>query len=201
VEKGLGPENPSLGSESRNVQPVQLFTSGGGVMDQRFFNAFYAQVFPILMRIAFRITGSLEAAEDLCQDAFIKFHEKAIPFKSPEEAKYWMIRVLKNSSLNYAKRKTRERKAYEKATRIMREGPDSGEAIALKAESVQEVQEALDKLPEKLRVVMILKEYGEMDYKQIAEVLGITEGNVKVRVFRAREALSGLVGKEAAHVS
>ena len=49
-------------------------------------------------------------------------------------------------------------------------------------------------LPEKLRVVLIFKEYGEMNYKEIGRVLGISEGNVKVRVFRAREQLAILLG-------
>jgi len=44
-----------------------------------------------------------------------------------------------------------------------------------------------------LRMVLILKEYGDMNYKEIGKVLGISEGNVKVRVFRARERLASLL--------
>jgi RNA polymerase sigma-70 factor (ECF subfamily) len=44
--------------------------------------------------------------------------------------------------------------------------------------------------------VLILKEYGEMNYKEIGRALGISEGNVKVRVFRARERLALLLGTE-----
>jgi RNA polymerase sigma-70 factor (ECF subfamily) len=47
-------------------------------------------------------------------------------------------------------------------------------------------------LPENLRMVLVLKEYGLLNYKEIGRVLGISEGNVKVRVFRAREALLSL---------
>ena len=75
----------------------------------------------------------------------------------------------------------------------------------LKKETREEVREALDKLPENLRIVLILKEYGELNYKEIGRSLGISEGNVKVRVFRARERLSGILNAEAfkdgAHVS
>jgi len=55
----------------------------------------------------------------------------------------------------------------------------------------------LEKLPENLRIVLILKEYGGLNYKEIGRSLGISEGNVKVRVFRARERLSGLLDAEA----
>jgi RNA polymerase sigma-70 factor (ECF subfamily) len=58
------------------------------------------------------------------------------------------------------------------------------------------VLEALGQLPENLRIVLILKEYGELNYKEIGRALGISEGNVKVRVFRARERLAGLLEEE-----
>jgi RNA polymerase sigma-70 factor (ECF subfamily) len=48
-------------------------------------------------------------------------------------------------------------------------------------------------LPENLRIVLTLKEYAEMNYREIGRVLGISEGNVKVRVFRARERLALLL--------
>jgi len=161
------------------------------------FRKLYETVFPILFRVAYRITSSEEAAEDLCQEAFFRLHEKNMVFPSPDEAKYWLIRVVKNAALNYAKRKVRERKAYQKAFREDTRKEETGENILLKKETREEVREALDKLPENLRIVLILKEYGELNYKEIGRSLGISEGNVKVRVFRARERLSGILNAEA----
>ncbi len=143
-----------------------------------------------------RITRNEEAAEDLCHDALIKMGEKDMQFPSVNDAKYWLIRVVKNASLNYAKRKTRERRAYERALKEDRRSVDSGETTLLKQDAVARVQDALDKLPENLRTVLQLKEYGELNYKEIGRVLGITEGNVKVRVFRAREQLSRIIGED-----
>jgi RNA polymerase sigma-70 factor (ECF subfamily) len=114
-------------------------------------------------------------------------------FPNPDEAKYWLIRVVKNTSLNYAKRKERERKAYQRAFREEYRKEAGGEDELLRKETRQEVTEALEQLPENLRIVLILKEYGELNYKEIARALGISEGNVKVRVFRARERLSSLL--------
>ena len=50
-------------------------------------------------------------------------------------------------------------------------------------------------------MVLILKEYEGMNYKEIAKVLGITEGNVKVRAFRAREALLSILNEGGSYVS
>lgn len=156
---------------------------------------------PVLFKVAVRIAGNEEAAEDLCHDALIKMTEKQMQFPSPNDAKYWLIRVVKNASLNYAKRKGRERKAYERALKEDRRTIDSGEMILLKEDAVLRVQKALEKMPENLRTVLQLKEYGELNYKEIGRVLGITEGNVKVRVFRAREQLSKLIGEEDVYMS
>ena len=161
------------------------------------FRRLYETVFPILFRVAYRITSSEEAAEDLCQEAFFRLHEKNMTFPNPEEAKYWLIRVVKNAALNYAKRKVREQKAYRRAVREEVRTEETGENILVKKETREEIREALEKLPENLRIVMILKEYGELNYKEIGRSLGISEGNVKVRVFRARERLAGLLKTES----
>ena len=160
------------------------------------FRRLYETVFPILFRVAYRIAGSEEAAEDLCQEAFFRLHEKNMVFPSPDEAKYWLIRVVKNAALNYAKRKLREKKAYQRAFKEDTRTVETGEHFVLKNESREEVRDALEKLPENLRIVLVLKEYGELNYKEIGRALGISEGNVKVRVFRARERLAGLLNKE-----
>jgi RNA polymerase sigma-70 factor (ECF subfamily) len=165
------------------------------------FRKFYDVVFPILFRVAYRVTSSVEAAEDLCQEAFFRLHEKKMVFPNQEEAKYWLIRVVKNAALNYAKRKVRERRAYQKAFREEPRVEANGEDLLLKKESREEVRLALEKLPDNLRVVLILKEYGELNYKEIGRALGISEGNVKVRVFRARERLAQLLAEDNSHVS
>jgi RNA polymerase sigma-70 factor (ECF subfamily) len=172
------------------------------------FRKLYETVFPILFRVAYRITSSEEAAEDLCQEAFFRLYEKQMVFPHPDEAKYWLIRVVKNAALNYAKRKDRERKAYRRAFREIVQNQETGEHILLKQEAKDEIRQALEQLPENLRMVLILKEYGELNYKEIGRALGISEGNVKVRVFRARERLAALLeaktadsGKDGTHVS
>jgi len=160
---------------------------------EREFKNLYVSAFPVLFRVALRITNNREAAEDLCQDSFFRLYEKNMVFPNIEEAKYWLIRVVKNAALNYAKRKERERKAYQRAFREDTRQTETGEGLLVKKETTEEIQKVLEKLPENLRIVLILKEYAEMNYKEIGRVLGISEGNVKVRVFRARERLTALM--------
>jgi len=162
-------------------------------MTEAEFRRVYDSAFPVLYRVAFRIAGSGEAAEDLCHDAFSRLHEKDMVFPNPEEATYWLIRVVKNASLNYAKRKQRERRAYQRAFKEETKQAETGEGLLVKKETMGEVVRALNKLPDNLRIVLVLKEYAELNYKEIGRMLGISEGNVKVRVFRARERLAVLL--------
>lgn len=160
------------------------------------FKKIYDTSMQMLFRISFKIVNDEEAAEDLVHDSLIKANEKSLCFPSLNDAKYWLIRVVKNASLNYVKRKDRERKAYEKVLYEDHKKADTGESDVLKQESINKTREALKKLPKNLQEVLVLREYGDLNYKEIGRVLGITEGNVKIRIFRAREQLIKIIGEE-----
>ena len=165
------------------------------------FRRLYNETMILLFKISWRIVNDEDAAEDLVHDSYIKATEKKLIFPSLDDAKYWLIRVVKNASLNYAKRKTREKKAYQKALYEDRRQQTSGETDLLRKETQSITTEALKKLPKSLREVLILREYGELNYKEIGKVLGITEGNVKIRMFRAREQLQKLIGGDDVYLS
>lgn len=165
------------------------------------FDDIYHQFFPVLVKIVYRITGSVSVSEDLCQEAFVRYYERIDKLPGGDQAKFWLIRVVKNLAYNHEKRKGRERLAYEKYYHEPKKAEtNEGERNILEDESKKAVQEALLKIPYKLRMVLILKEYGEMDYKDIAASLKISEGNVKVRVFRARKLLSEILDKGEVYV-
>jgi RNA polymerase sigma-70 factor (ECF subfamily) len=165
------------------------------------FRVIYDASMQMLFKISYRVVNDEEAAEDIVHDSLIKANEKCLVFPSLNDAKYWLIRVVKNASLNYIKRKDRERKAYEKVLYEDKHKYDSGETSLLKKDSIQKAREALKKLPKNLQEVLMLKEYGDLNYKEIGQILGITEGNVKVRVFRAREQLVKLIGEDDVFLS
>lgn len=161
----------------------------------------YDETAPLLLRVAARITGGMESAEDIVHDSFARLVEKQIPFPSKDDAKFWLIRVVKNGALNYAKRKGRETRAYERWWRGERDSSGGADESVLRDESAEELKRGLDALPEKLKAVLVLKEYGGLSYKEIGRALGISEGNVKVRAFRAREALQAKLGEGTGDVS
>lgn len=160
------------------------------------FKRLYDETMQLLFKIAARIVIDEDAAEDLVHDSYIKANTKKLVFPSMDDAKFWLIRVVKNAALNYAKRKVREKKAYQKALREDTRVQESGETDLLREDARNRMAIALEKLPKNLREVLVLREYGDLNYKEIGLVLGITEGNVKVRMFRAREQLQKLIGGE-----
>jgi len=158
------------------------------------FSEVYEAWSPLLFRIVYRMTGRREAAEEIVQEAFIKYYERRDVLPTDEGLKYWLIRVARNLTLNHEKRRGRERRALE---RVFHEPAPKAEKGALEkltdSEAVGDVQKALLLLPENLRTVLILKEYTGFAYAEIGKMLNITEGNVKVRVFRARARLAQLL--------
>ncbi|MBQ4378268.1 MAG: RNA polymerase sigma factor [Treponema sp.] len=165
------------------------------------FRAIYNETFTLLYKVAWRVVNDEEAAEDLVHDSYIKASEKNMVFPSLDDAKFWLIRVVKNASLNYAKRKTREAKAYHKVLYESKKSSESADTNLLKEDAKRIALEALNKLPKGLREVLILREYGDLNYKEIGKVLGITEGNVKIRMFRAREQLEKILEADDVYIS
>lgn len=157
------------------------------------FRTVYDAHIDILLKVVTRITNDTEAAEDLVHDSLIKAHEKKMCFPTLEEAKYWLLRVSRNAALNYVKRCATEKKAYKKVYYEDNRKQAIAEDELVKAQDVQNVSKMLDKIGAKYKEVLVLKEYGNLSYKEIGKMLGISETNVKVRVFRARQQLERLL--------
>jgi RNA polymerase sigma-70 factor (ECF subfamily) len=165
------------------------------------FRLVYEEVFPVVMRVAYHVTYNMDVSEDICQEAFIRFYEKNIDFRSVDEAKYWLIRVTKNLAINVMKRKSREQAMVDKIKNVPKVPVRNGEDALMDSETRTLVREAVEKLPEKLKSVLVLKEYADLNYRQIAGILHISESNVKVRVHRARKIMESMLDREEMHVS
>jgi RNA polymerase sigma factor (sigma-70 family) len=165
------------------------------------FDEVYEALFHVVYRVSVRIIGDREAAEDLCHEAFIKLMERESALPDLEQSKYWLIRVVKNLSFNFEKRKKRERAAYTKLKQLVPPAGESGEKALMDRETRSDVQNALNALPYNLRVPLVFKEYADLGYKEIGDILGISENNVKVRIFRARERLEKIFTEGNQHAS
>ncbi len=161
--------------------------------DTHSFEKLYNEVFPLVYKVAYHITGDGSIAEDVCQEAFIKYYNRPAPLPSLDDAKYWLIRVVKNLSFNYCKREGRKQKIFDRIKNDPAYTDDTGEKQLLLDETKKTVNEMLKLLPEKLRAPLVLREFAGLNYKEIAKVLGISESNVKVRIFRARENLQKMI--------
>jgi|SRR5271157_1096528 len=164
------------------------------------FDVVYETLFPVIYRISLRVTGDREVAEDLCHDAFIKLMEHPDLLADIEQSKYWLIRVVKNLSLNHEKRRKREKAAYSKFSRLSLTSTDSSERQVMREATRADVQGALDALPPTLRFPLVFREYADLSYKEIGAILGISESNVKVRIFRARERVGKALAEGDAYV-
>ncbi|MBO7429753.1 MAG: RNA polymerase sigma factor [Spirochaetia bacterium] len=157
------------------------------------FEKIYKEVFPVVFKVSYHITKDQDAAQDVCQEAFIKLYDLVDTFPGVEDSKFWLIRVVKNKSFNYLEHEKVKKRAFDKMKHMPSFTDDTGEKQLLKKDAIEKVNKALEQLPENLKAPLVLREFGGLNYKEIASTLGISESNVKVRIFRAREALGKLL--------
>ncbi|MGL1892660.1 MAG: RNA polymerase sigma factor [Spirochaetaceae bacterium] len=151
------------------------------------FNSIYDDNFDIIIRIAYRFTGDKETAEDLCQDAFIKYFEKYKDKKEDDKATFYLIKIVKNLSINYEKRRKVERRIFRDYKNENRSYEnETGLTSLLKKEEISDIQKALLLIPYKYRLPLILKEYEFLSYLEISKLLKVSESNVKVLIHRAK---------------
>lgn len=169
-------------------------------MKENDFDRVYHELFPTVFRVAFRIAGERGLAEDLTHEAFLRLLGRETPLPDLDQTRYWLLRVVRNLSLNHEKRRQRERRAVR---RLEGGGPahaEPADAALLAGAARDAVQEALNALPHNMRTALVLREYAGMSYREISAALAISESNVKVRLHRARQRLAARLAGEVLHV-
>jgi RNA polymerase sigma-70 factor (ECF subfamily) len=161
-----------------------------------------------LLRLCERLLGDAEEARDAAQDVFLKAYRKAADARPQGQVYTWLYRIAVNHCLNKLRRR--------KLVRFLRwEAPAEGDspafdpadraadpAAALDARRRwQATRQAIGKLPENQRAVLVLVRFEGLSYKQVAEVLGITEGAVESRLVRAMRRLEAAQEAESSRVS
>jgi len=133
--------------------------------------------------------------EDLVQDTFIKAYRRLETFQHQSSFSTWLYRIGVNTCLDFLKRRGRSPVQAVEDPELLgtpSDGPRSGAALSapdaqLEREEIAQVtREAMDELPEIFRTVLVLREFEEMAYQDIADLLGISIGTVESRLFRAR---------------
>lgn len=135
--------------------------------------------------IAFSYMKNAEDAMDITQDTFIKLLGSSEDFQSSEHVKAWLLRVAINNCKN----------ALRSKKHIADEEVSEEIPYEDKTESM-ELLKHVNALPEKYRIPIHLFYYEEYSVKEIAQIMDITETNIKVRLKRGREKLSSILVKE-----
>jgi len=134
-----------------------------------------------------RMLGEPDAARDLVQDVFLRLYEKRAQLRDPENFRSWLFTAARNRCLSQLRR-TRAWTPLDAAPdELLAVRPAAGEAEA--EEEVRLLQQALGRLKVEYREVLVLREYQELSYRDIAAITDSTESAVKSRLFKARRAL------------
>lgn len=149
-----------------------------------------------IFALARHYTRSAVEVEDIVQDTFLKAYRRLETFQRQSSFSTWLYRIAINTALDFLKRMGRSPvqsvEDPELSASPVRAQAGSGVAIAapdarLRREEIARITaEVLDELPEIFRTVLVLREFEDLSYQQMADVLGVSIGTVESRLFRAR---------------
>lgn len=152
---------------------------------------FVRLVAPRLGAFLHRLVGSAKEAEDLGQEVFARFFGSLARYQGQGRVMGYLLTIAANLA------RDRRRRPAEDALDDQLAGTDAAAAPAARAEArdtLHRVRRALDRLPEEERKALILKEFEHMPYAAIAQVMGVSIGAIKQKIFRARRALRAELG-------
>ena len=140
-----------------------------------------------LYAAAFSICKNAQDAEDVVQETFIQYHMSKNQFESQQHIRAWLIRVAINKAKN-------TNRTFWRRNKVPLE--EYIETLTFETPESEELFETVMKLPEKYRIVIHLFYYEDYTVHEIADILRITESNVKVRLSRGRGMLKETLREE-----
>ena len=146
-----------------------------------------------ILNYLYRLIGDASRAEELTQDVFVKAY-RALRLPTDANHRAWLYRIATNTAHDHLRR----RKLVQWLPLLDRDVPDPTHNNPENALGEHEsVQQALDQLAPKYRAPLILYSVQGYSIKEIGTMLGISEGAVKTRLYRAREAFRKVYGEES----
>jgi len=150
---------------------------------------------------AYRLTRNPRDAEDLVQDSLLRAYRFWGSYQQDSNCKAWLLRILTNTFINEYQRKKRTREILDAATAeqhatdgvlVHADSKDrqSPEGAMLQRSVSDDVQRALDQIPDDFRTAVILCDMQGLSYKEIADIMGCPVGTVMSRLFRGRTLLA-----------
>jgi RNA polymerase sigma-70 factor (ECF subfamily) len=152
-----------------------------------------------MVSFMFRMAHSNAVAEDLAQEVFLRVYRSRESYEASAKFTTWLYRIATNLAVNHARDTRHERP--ENTVSLDEPDADSGRTLDLpdRAPSVEEtivqrerlaaIRQRVQSLPERQRIAVVMHKYQQMDYRQIADVLKLSESATKSLLFRAYETL------------
>jgi RNA polymerase sigma-70 factor (ECF subfamily) len=173
-----------IGSETVERELVLKAQSG----DRNAFNELVCIHAQGVINVIFRMCGDVHLAEDAAQETFIRAWLHLGSFRVDSSLRNWLYRIALNTATDMLRKDKRIVPGDLEDFQLPDPQPGP-EGVYLQDERTMLVQEAIASLPEASRVVLVLKEYGELSYREIAEALYIPIGTVMSRLNYARRLL------------
>lgn len=181
--------------------------------DFQAFQLIVNQLQPRVYRLVYRILQQREDAEDATQQTFLTMVEHIGDFREESQISTWVLKIATNFALKRLRKLHTDKSVA--LTDLAADESYSGiphpefiapwsltpDEILSRVEVRSQIERALLELDDKYRLVFVLRDIEEFSVRQTAEILGITEGTVKVRLLRARLALRERLTREFGDVS
>ena len=154
---------------------------------EREFEARLIESSKLAFRVAFSVLRQRQDAEDVAQEAFLKAHRSFRQLRDRDAFRAWLVRMTWRLALD-RQRSNRRRQKWE-ARHSREQSREDATDVLVAAERAVNVWEAIDRLPEKLRLAIVLANIQGHSLKDVGHLLGVAEGTVKARLFDARRRL------------
>ena len=159
---------------------------------KREFETRIAETSTLAFRVAFSVLRNSEDAEEVAQEAFAKAYRRFSQLRDRDRFRAWLVRMTWRTAISRT-RSERRRTARESAADLTPAGAPSPVQSVMERERAERLWRAIDALPDKLRIVIVMAGIEEHDIRQIAALLRLPEGTVKSRLFSARQRLKELL--------
>lgn len=154
--------------------------------DRQAFSVLVERYWDRLYRWLYHLTHDRHAAEDLAQETFLKALKGLATFRTGSNFQAWLFRIAHNSFVNQKRSARRQRQPFPEQLSAHGEGPA---ALAAQRETLLVLARAVGRLPTDFRAAFLLRVEEGLSFRQIADVLGLTEETARWRVFKARQKL------------
>jgi RNA polymerase sigma-70 factor (ECF subfamily) len=144
------------------------------------FDGIFERLYPSLFRYLHRLTGDADAAEDVAQEAFVRLLRQKL---SEDEVRPWLFTVAMNLVRDRARKTDRRQRLLTGAPALVKSMPLPDEDVE-RAERIAAVRSVLEKLPERDRQLLLMREEG-FKYEEIARVVGVAPASVGTLIARA----------------